>query len=196
MKKIIGLTGGIATGKSAVTSILRELGFVVIDADAVVHELQKPGGKLYQALFQKFGSDFFETDGQLNRKKLADLVFNDKSAYKQLSDLQDRCIREELETRRAAEITRSEQTFFMDIPLLFEEHYESLFDEIWLVTVPENVQIERLMSRSGLSREEAAARIARQMPMDEKLRLADVILDNSATLSDLRLQVLEQLKRL
>ncbi|MDR2975870.1 MAG: dephospho-CoA kinase [Streptococcaceae bacterium] len=196
MKKIIGLTGGIATGKSAVTSILRALGFVVIDADAVVHELQEPGGKLYQAIVREFGPGFFDASGNLNREKLASLVFQNEEAYERLSKLQNQIIRKELERRRSEEIKNSEQSFFMDIPLLLEEHYEALFDEVWLVTVPEEIQMKRLMARSNLTEEEARERINRQMPMSEKLLKADVILDNSTTLSDLKLQVLLQLKQL
>jgi dephospho-CoA kinase len=196
MKKVIGLTGGIASGKSAVTSFLREFGFFVVDADAVVHELQVPGGKLYQAILTEFGSEFFDEKGALNRKKLAEFVFSDESAYSRLSKLQNQIIRQELEACRAAELTESEKTFFMDIPLLLEEHYEGLFDEIWLVSLPEDIQMKRLMARSHLTEEEAHSRIARQMPLSQKVAYADVVLDNSGSLNDLKAQVLSHLQNI
>lgn len=134
MAKIIGLTGGIASGKSTVTAFLREQGYPVIDADAVVHELQAKGGKLYQILLKEFGPDILSADGHLDRVKLGQAVFADSKLRARLSDLQDQIIRQELLDRRDA-LKQTEQVLFMDIPLLYEADYSGEVNEIWLVYV-------------------------------------------------------------
>jgi len=189
MTKVIGLTGGIATGKSTVASYLQKRGFLVIDADQLVHELQQPGERLYQAVVAEFGVDFIDEAGSLDRAKLAGIVFSNGTARKKLSKIQDFIIREELSKRRKFALSQAEQLFFMDIPLLFEAHYEDFFDEIWLVAVPEEVQLSRLMARNHLTEAEAKKRLASQWPLSEKLALADRVLDNSGNLTSLYRQI-------
>lgn len=201
MKKVIGLTGGIASGKSTVVDFLHSKGYTIIDADKLVHRLQCPGGRLYDAILNHYGSDFFDERGQLIRKKLGELVFGDEKSRQALADLQNGIIREELSRlreeafRALTEDSPEHSVLFMDIPLLFEEHYDD-FDEVWLISLPENVQLERLMARNRLSEEEARKRIAAQMPLAEKKKLADRILDNSGSLESLRAQVERSLKEI
>lgn len=173
MAKIIGITGGIASGKSTVTNYLRQKGYQVIDADQVVHELQAKGGKLYQALVSWLGSAILNEAGELDRPKLSQLIFSSQENLAKSSRLQNDIIRQELANRRD-QLAKIEETFFMDIPLLFEQDYADWFDEVWLVDVSKGTQLERLMARNNLSQEEAQQRIAAQLSLadkDKELRL-------------------------
>ncbi len=188
MAKIIGITGGIASGKSTVTNYLRQKGYQVIDADQVVHELQKLGSRLYQALLSEFGTEILLADGQLDRKKLGALLFSRPNLLEKSSRLQNDIIREELANRRD-QLAKTEETFFMDIPLLFEQDYEDWFDKVWLVDVSKGTQLERLMARNNLSKEEAQQRIAAQLSLAEKRQRAEIVIDNNGALSDTLKQV-------
>jgi len=181
MAKIIGITGGIASGKSVVTDFLRSQGYQVIDADQVVHELQKPGGQLYQVLLSEFGTEILLADGQLDRKKLGTLLFSRPNLLEKSSRLQNDIIREELALKRN-QLAATEELFFMDIPLLFEQEYEDWFDQIWLVDVSKDTQLERLMTRNNLSQEEAQRRIAAQLSLEEKRQRAEIVIDNNGAL--------------
>nr|WP_019776460.1 dephospho-CoA kinase [Streptococcus sobrinus] len=195
MSKIIGLTGGIASGKSTVTAYLRQKGYQVVDADQLVHSLQAKGGLLYQALILAFGTGILGPGQELDRPKFAQLIFNDPAARKKSADLQDRIIRQELIKERDR-LAQEEDIFFMDLPLLFELDYEDWFDEIWLVVLDEDQQLQRLMARNGYSLEEAQKRVASQMPLSKKIRLADQLIDNNGSLEDTYRQLDQQLQRL
>lgn len=195
MSKIIGLTGGIASGKSTVTAYLRQKGYQVVDADRLVHSLQAKGGPLYQALILAFGTGILGPGQELDRPKFAQLIFNDPAARKKSADLQDRIIRQELIKERDR-LAQEEDIFFMDLPLLFELDYEDWFDEIWLVVLDEDQQLQRLMARNGYSLEEAQKRVASQMPLSKKIRLADQLIDNNGSLEDTYRQLDQQLQRL
>ena len=195
MAKIIGITGGIASGKSTVTDFLRQQGYQVIDADQVVHELQEPGGRLYQALLSTFGSAILQEDGRLDRPKLGAMIFGNPELLAQSSQLQNEIIREELARRRDL-LAETEDIFFMDLPLLFELQYEDWFDQIWLVDVTKETQLSRLMARNALSLEEAEKRIAAQLSLQEKRRRADVLIDNNGPREATRQQVCDALQKL
>ena len=182
MAKIIGITGGIASGKSTVTNYLRQKGYQVIDADQVVHELQAKGGKLYQALVSWLGSAILNEAGELERPKLSQLIFSSQENLAKSSRLQNDIIRQELANRRD-QLAKTEETFFMDIPLLFEQDYADWFDEVWLVDVSKGTQLERLMARNNLSQEEAQQRIAAQLSLAEKRQRAEIVIDNNGALS-------------
>ena len=188
MGKIIGITGGIASGKSTVTEFLRQKGFQVVDADAVVHQLQKPSGRLYQVLVEHFGEKILLENGELNRPLLASLIFSNPEEQEWSKRTQGEIIREELATLRD-QLAQTEDVFFMDIPLLFEQGYDSWFDEIWLVYVDKKTQIERLMNRDHLNIEEAQARLESQWSLSKKKKLASHIIDNSGTQEELVKQV-------
>jgi len=195
MAKIIGITGGIASGKSTVTEFLRQQGYQVIDADQVVHELQEPGGRLYQALLSTFGSSILQEDGRLDRPKLGAMIFGNPELLARSSQIQNQIIREELADRRDL-LVEMEDIFFMDLPLLFELQYEDWFDQIWLVDVTEETQLNRLMTRNALSQEEAEKRIAAQLSLREKRKRADVLIDNNGSLEETRQQIRDALQKL
>jgi len=188
MGKIIGITGGIASGKSTVTNFLREQGFQVVDADAVVHQLQRPGGRLYQLLIQHFGQEIILENGELNRPLLASLIFSNPEEREWSKQTQGEIIREELAALRD-QLAQTEAIFFMDIPLLFEQDYSAWFDETWLVYVDRDVQVERFMKRDQLSKEVAESRLAAQWSLEEKKSLASHVLDNNGNRDQLLDQV-------
>lgn len=195
MVRIIGITGGIASGKSTVTEFLRQQGYKVIDADQVVHELQEPGGRLYQALLSTFGSSILQEDGRLDRLKLGAMIFGNPELLAQSSQIQNQIIREELAGRRDL-LAEKEDIFFMDLPLLFELGYETWFDQVWLVDVTEETQLSRLMTRNALSQEEAEKRIVAQLSLQEKRNRADVLIDNNGPLELTQEQLREALQKL
>ena len=188
MGKIIGITGGIASGKSTVTNFLRKQGFQVVDADAVVHQLQKPGGRLFEALVQHFGQEIILENGELNRPILASLIFSIPEEQEWSKRVQGKIIREELATLRD-QLVQTEAIFFMDIPLLFEQDYASWFNETWLVYVDRDIQVERLMKRDQLSKDEAEFRLAAQWPLEKKKDLASHVLNNNGNQDQLLTQV-------
>ena len=188
MGKIIGITGGIASGKSTVTNFLRKQGFQVVDADAVVHQLQKPGGRLFEALVKHFGQEIILENGELNRPILASLIFSNPEEREWSRITQGEIIREELATLRD-QLAQTESIFFMDIPLLFEQDYSAWFDETWLVYVEPDVQMERLMKRDQLSKDLAISRLSAQWPLEEKKGLASQVIDNNGNQDLLLTQV-------
>ena len=193
MGKIIGITGGIASGKSTVTNFLRQKGFEVLDADALVHQLQKPGGRLYQILVEHFGEKVLLEDGELNRPLLASFIFSNDEEREWSKQTQGQIIREELGSLRD-KFAQTEDIFFMDIPLLFEQDYASWFDETWLVYVSRDTQLDRLMNRDQLSKESAETRLASQWPLEEKKKFATYILDNNGSREQLLSQVVTLLE--
>ena len=192
MGKIIGITGGIASGKSTVTEFLRQKGFQVVDADAVVHQLQKPGGRLYQVLVEHFGEKILLENGELNRPLLASLIFSNPEEQEWSKRTQGEIIREELAALRN-QFAQTEALFFMDIPLLFEQNYASWFDETWLVYVNRDVQLERLMKRDQISKEAAESRLNSQWPLERKISLSSHSLDNNGNQEQLIAQVVQLL---
>ena len=190
MGKIIGITGGIASGKSTVTEFLRQKGFQVVDADAVVHQLQKPSGRLYQVLVEHFGEKILLENGELNRPLLASLIFSNPQEQEWSKRTQGEIIREELAALRN-QFAQTEALFFMDIPLLFEQDYASWFDETWLVYVNRDVQLERLMKRDQISKEAAESRLNSQWPIERKISLASHSLDNNGNQEQLIAQVVQ-----
>lgn len=188
MTKIVGITGGIASGKSTVVAQLRKHGYQVVDADQVVHDLQKKGGRLYQALFDWLGDAILQDNGELDRQALGQAIFGNQEMMAKSSALQNDIIRQELAQRRQ-ELAKTESLFFMDIPLLIELDYVGWFDAIWLVVVDDEMQLNRLMARNHLTLAEAKKRMASQMPTKEKLAYADHILDNNGDKAVLEKQV-------
>lgn len=194
MGRIIGITGGISSGKSTVTNFLRKQGFKVVDADAVVHQLQKPGGRLFEALVQHFGQEIILENGELNRPLLASLIFSNLEEREWSRITQGEIIREELDILRD-QLVQTEAIFFMDIPLLFEQDYASWFNETWLVYVDRDVQVERLMKRDQLFKDEAESRLGAQWPLEKKKDLTSHVLDNNGNQEQLLTQVVSLLER-
>ena len=197
MARIIGLTGGIASGKSTVTSYLKEKGYPVIDADRVVHDLQAPGGALYRVLVEHFGREILDESGELDRAVLGQRIFSNPRERDWSNRVQGQLIREALADARDRQAAQS-ALFFMDIPLLIEQGYEDWFEAVWLVAVSKETQLKRLMERNHLSEVEAQERIVSQMPLEAKRSHADLVLDNNGDLAALYAQLnaaLEQLER-
>lgn len=197
MARIIGLTGGIASGKSTVTSYLKEKGYPVIDADRVVHDLQAPGGTLYRVLVEHFGREILDESGELDRAVLGQRIFSNPRERDWSNRVQGQLIREALADARDRQAAQSD-LFFMDIPLLIEQGYEDWFEAVWLVAVSKETQLKRLMERNHLSEVEAQERIVSQMPLEAKRSHADLVLDNNGDLAALYAQLnvaLEQLER-
>lgn len=192
---IIGLTGGIASGKSTVVEMIKDAGYKVIDADQLVHDMQAKGGRLYRSLLDWLGEAILLSDGELNRPKLGQLIFSSEEMRHQSAEIQGKIIREELAAKRDC-LAKEEDVFFMDIPLLIENDYQDWFDRIWLVVVSPEVQRQRLMKRNHLSAEEADMRIASQMPLSEKMPYASLVIDNNGSIDDLKEKVKSAIKDL
>lgn len=196
--KLVGLTGGIGSGKSTVADVLRELGATVVDADAIVHELQVKGSPLLAEMVDAFGSGILQPDGALDRKALGDLVFRDAGARKRLGDLVHPKVGAEMMRRVEAARAAGAELVVMDVPLLLEGRQarrggaaRAPYHAVVVVWVPERLQIERTVARDGCEREEAERRVRAQMPLDEKRDLADHVVDNSGDRAETERQVRE-----
>lgn len=193
---VIGVTGGIATGKSTVLAILAEYGAITIDADAVYHSLIGPGGPLVAAIVGRFGDHVRSNDGAIDRRALAGIVFADPLALADLDRITHPAVVAAIETRIAA---AEAPQVAVDAVKLIESGMHECCDAVWLVTCDPGIQKARLMGRSGLSAEEAELRLAAQPDEAFRRRHADVVLDNSGDLASLRRQVavaLDQVKPL
>lgn len=191
----IGLTGGIASGKSTVAEILREMGAVVIDADKIAHEVIEPKSVAWQEIVDWQGEGILASDCRIDRRVLGGIVFADKDAKAKLEAITHphilRSIDEQIKAYEAAGL----KTVVLDIPLLIECGWQDKVDQIWLVYVEPEVQLRRLQARGGFSEAEAHLRIAAQMSLAEKMRFADLIIDNGKSLAETRQQIEVQCKR-
>ena len=185
----IGLTGGIASGKSTVLTYFKDKGIPYIDADIVAREVVEPGNEGLKAIVDTFGSHVLQDDGTLNREALGAIVFHNEEKRQLLNS----CLKIHIRNRIMELTSQYEQgntpILIYDIPLLIEGEWYTMMDEVWLVYVNETTQIERLMSRNGYTREDALARINSQMRLDDKRAYADVIIDNNGTPHDLTVQL-------
>ncbi|WP_461226406.1 dephospho-CoA kinase [Lacticaseibacillus suihuaensis] len=179
MTYLLGLTGGIATGKSTVAAVFRRLGCPVVDADVIAREIVLPGRPALAAIAAAFGADMIRPDGTLDRRRLGDLVFNDAGKLAQLNAIDHPYLRAAINDALAEAKASGCPVAVGEIPLLYETHYEDAFDGVAVVTLPPHVQLERLMARDGLTKAAALARINAQMPLAEKIARADYLIDNS-----------------
>jgi dephospho-CoA kinase len=186
--KLVGLTGGVGSGKSTVADMLRDLGAEVVDADEASHAVYEPGTPGFTAVVREFGDDFLR-DGRIDRQRLGELIFNDADARRRLNAIVHPLVREWMAARTAEAALRAAQVVVQVVPLLFENGLERLFSTIVLVYVPEEVQLERLVNGRGLAPERARAIIAAQMRIEEKRSLAHHVVDNRGTLDGTRAQV-------
>ncbi len=186
---VIGLTGGIASGKSMVSRILRSLGAHIVDADMIARELVKPGLPAWKEIVEKFGRDILLADNNINRPLLGQIIFQDPEKRKVLNDILHPRILEEAK-RQIQELAKKHprDIIVFDAALLIELGAHQLVDKVILVYIPVEKQVERLMKRDGLTREEALQRINAQMPGEEKKRFADYIIDTSGSEEDVRKQ--------
>ncbi|WP_379133737.1 dephospho-CoA kinase [Paenibacillus sp. sgz500958] len=187
---IIGLTGGIASGKSTVSALLVNKGARLVDADIIARDVMLPGHQVLAATVRHFGPGILSPDGTLNRARLGEIVFKDPEARQLLNDLTHPAIRQEIR-RQMQELDQLEPEGLViaDIPLLFESNLQGMFEDILVVYVPREVQLERLMVRNGLTREQAEDRLNSQMDIEQKRSKATYVIDNSGNLDDTEAQV-------
>lgn len=178
--RLIGLTGGIATGKSTVAAVLQRLGATVIDSDQLAREVVEPGRPAYDAVVRRFGEDMLNADRTLDRAKLGALVFDDADARRDLERITHARIGELMQQRIADAFARDAPVVVVDIPLLYEASREDMFEGVLLVYAPRDVQIRRMRERNGYSADEAEKRLQAQLPIDEKRDRATWVIDNSA----------------
>ncbi|NNL86610.1 MAG: dephospho-CoA kinase [Myxococcales bacterium] len=194
MTRIIGLTGGIGTGKSTVAKMFVALGARLVDADAIVHELQAPGTPTLVAIQERFGPEVIDADGALDRAALGAIVFRDADARRALGEIVHPPVRREMRARIERAVAEGVALVLVDIPLLFEgrrgtDDNPLGLEATILVYAPRALQIDRQRSRDGSSLEEAERRVAAQLPIEDKRALADHVIDNGGGLDDTRRQV-------
>ncbi len=189
MTLVIGLTGGIATGKSTVTKMMKRLGVPVIDADQIARQVVEPGRSAYQAVIKQFGEDILLENGQINRPKLGSIVFADKEKREQLNQIVHPAVRQEMLQLRDQYIERGVKSVVLDIPLLFESKLTNMVDKVIVVYVPKQLQLKRLINRDKFTEPEALQRIDAQLPTIEKAKQADAVIDNRYTKENTFLQL-------
>ncbi|WP_256759981.1 dephospho-CoA kinase [Cohnella sp. WQ 127256] len=188
----MGLTGGIATGKSTIAKLLAERGAILIDLDAIAREVVEPGQPSLLAIAERFGQAILQSDGTLDRKKLGSIVFTDPMERKALEAITHPAIRAVMKERMAYhESNTPHKLVVVDVPLLYESKLESYFEQVMVVYVPREVQLQRLLERDKLTVEEALKRLEAQMNIEDKKTRADICIDNSGSL----VQTEEQIDR-
>jgi len=194
---VLGVTGGIATGKTTVVQMLKEMGAYVIDFDVLARQVVEPEKPAWKEIVAYFGEQVLQEDKRLDRKKLSDIVFRDMEKRKKLEGFTHPRIHEEFMTQ-LSEIVRKDPDAIVqvDVPLLIEQNLQYMYHKTLVVYLPEEKQIERLMERDGISREEAANRLKAQLPIDEKVGYADFVIYNDKSLEETRKQVAELWKTL
>lgn len=192
MSRILGLTGGIACGKSTISAYLKEFGLPVIDADECSRVVVEKGSIGLEKLTEIFGNKILENDGTLNRKALGQIVFSYSEQLSLLNSVMEPLIREEISRRLNQE--NNADLVVLDAPLLIEQHYDKICDFIMTIDVPKKIQLERLIERDNLSEDEAKSRIESQLSSRERNGFADVVIDSSGTVEQTRKQVIKWLK--
>lgn len=183
MTMILGLTGGIATGKSTVVKVFKELGFPVVDADVIAREVVEVGRPALAKIVSTFGTEMLQPDGSLDRKKLGALVFSDEEKRQKLNALLSPFLREAILSQIEKKKDRA-SLVVVDIPLLYEGGYENDMDQVAVVYVPETIQLDRLMERDHLTEQEAWQRINSQLSIEQKKQKADIVFDNQKTIQE------------
>ena len=184
----IGLTGGISSGKSTITSWFLEKGIIVLDADQIVRQLQKPGSQLLYDLAHEFGPSVILENGELARDVLGSIIFHDEAAKQKLNAMIHPLVKQKLVEGIEQAKARGEQLVVLDVPLMFESGFESLVDRTLVVYVPREIQVKRLMKRDQIDESYALAKINSQMSLEKKRDLADYVLNNEYSIRELRTQ--------
>jgi len=194
---IMGLTGGIASGKSTVSALFVKKGAKLVDADVIAREVMLPGHQVLAATVRHFGQGILSPDGTLDRAKLGEIVFRDPEARQTLNDLTHPAIRQEIRSRmQELDQQEPEKLIIVDIPLLYESNLQGMFEEIVVVYVPREVQLTRLMQRNNWSREKAEDLLNAQMDIELKRSKASYVIDNSGDLAHTDMQVAAMWDRL
>ena len=195
--QVIGLTGGIATGKSTVSAMFKKAGAILIDADRIARAVVKKGLPAYREIVDHFGADILLPDGEIDREELGDIIFNDLSEKQKLNSIVHPRVAAEVNRQlKQIEKTDPQSLFILDIPLLLEAGMHTDLSEVIVVYAPQHMQIKRLMLRDHISDADALARVRSQMPIEEKKKKATIVIDNSGTIDHTREQTLDLYKRL
>lgn len=193
---ILGLTGGIATGKSTVTAMLRERGIPVIDADQIAREVVEPGKPAYESIVRYFGEEILLPDGQIDRAKLGEIVFSDEAERQKLNAIVHPEVRRVMR-EQAEEAEKNGATIvFLDIPLLFESRLQHMVDKVVVVYAPAEMQLARMMERDEFDEEQAKKRLRAQWPIEQKKEEADFVIDNTGSREETEKQVEQLVRRL
>ncbi|GEK28565.1 dephospho-CoA kinase [Furfurilactobacillus siliginis] len=195
MTTVIGLTGGIATGKSTVAKMLAEAGAVIIDADQVAHAIVEPKTPTLAKLATVFGDTIMDENGALDRHALGPIVFQDKTQLERLNKIMQPVIRTTIMQQIMAAKAQQSELVVLDAPLLFEQHYENDVDLIVVVSVSAKMQLQRLMHRDQLTKVAAKRRIKSQLSLAKKRQQADIVIDNGGSVEATRLQVVKLLEK-
>jgi dephospho-CoA kinase len=193
MSLVIGLTGGIASGKSTVSNMLKEMAIPVIDADVEARLAVEKGEPAYQKIIAEFGDDILLPSGEIDRVKLGSIIFHNAEKRQLLNGIVHPEVRKRMNNQVEADRVRGEQVIVLDIPLLFESKLTHMVEKTILVYVDRDIQLKRLMERNALSLEDAEARIKSQMPLSDKVPLADAVINNNGAIEDTKKQVIEVL---
>ena len=186
LRKVIGVTGGIASGKSNVCNIIENMGFDVIDCDKISYNLAKKGGPIYDVILEKFGNEYLLDNGEIDRKKLGKLIFNNEAAKILLDNITHPLILVEVKKKLEK---YTDGIVFLEAPLLYEAHIENLCDEVICVFLSKKYQVERLMAREGIDEDYALVKIHSQMDLYMKKSLANYVIDTRGTFEETKLQV-------
>ena len=186
---VIGLTGGIGTGKSEVSHILRDLGAVVIESDKVAHQSYEPGAKAHGLIVNQFGEDVLDGSGFIDRKTLGEIVFSDPARRLDLEKIVWPATRELTLALLKKETERGTEVVVVEVPKLFESGWDKVADVVWTVEAPLSVVSQRVKRRSGMSKSDTRARVAAQLTRQDRVARADIAIENGATLEDLRNQI-------
>ncbi|MGF6948156.1 dephospho-CoA kinase [Neobacillus sp. B4I6] len=191
MSLVIGLTGGIASGKSTVSNFFKEMDITVVDADIESRLAVMQGESAYFKIIEEFGRDILLEDGEIDRQKLGAIIFHHAEKRQILNEIVHPEVRKRMRDQVDQAIKNSEEVVVLDIPLLFESKLTYMVDKTLLVYVDDETQLKRLIERNNLSVEDAEARIRSQMPLSEKIKLADAVIDNNGSIADTKKQLLE-----
>jgi len=194
--KVIGLTGGIASGKSTVAGFLAELGAVVIDADKVGHEVFKPDTEPWREVVTAFGTGILKPNGEIDRSKLGEIVFGNPDSLARLNQIMHPRINDMVKAQIEEYQRQGVDLVVLEAPLLLEAGWTSLVDEVWVTVAPESIVLRRLKKKTGMSREQSLARIRSQLPSEERIKRADVVIDTDCSLDEVRAKVKELWQKL
>ena len=193
---ILGITGGIGSGKSTVSNFLQEIGAAVIDADLISRQVVMPGEKALEELTEVFGKDILDDWGQLQRKKLAEIVFNNREKLEKLNGILHKYVAERIKDNVKEQLINNTKIIVVDAPIPIKAGFLDLCHQVWTVSADKELRIRRIMQRSEMTYEEAVSRINSQLSEQEYLKIADIVIDNNRDYSHLKEQVRRELNRL
>ncbi|UFT98000.1 dephospho-CoA kinase [Radiobacillus kanasensis] len=195
MGTTIGLTGGIASGKSTVSNMLKEKGIPVVDADIIARQVVEPGEEAYNQVVEAFGSEILQQNKSLDRKKLGSIVFQDEDKRSVLNSIVHPAVRKRMLAEKEEYLIKGNRAVVLDIPLLYESKLTELVDKVMVVYVNEETQLKRLKERNQLTEEEAMQRIQAQLPLKQKVEWADAVIHNNGSIQETKEQVEELVKK-